>query len=268
MAPWSDDRVWDAVDDWRWIPPGARRERTDEWDLAVTPGSYALTYVYDFRVDDPRRTDERLLALQERIVALGGTGARLQVTPRSRPADLPDRLARRGYRPREDAEVLVFDLRDDRGGPRLPAFPEPEGIEVREVLSEADYRHFTRLGTEIFGDPAPSPETGSQFLSAFQEQIRAVGHSDRFLAWDGPIPIGRGGLERAGPVARLWGSGVLPNHRHRGAYGAIVRVRCRSVVDRGAEIALVIARTGTSGPILKRHGFRRVGAVSIWEIRF
>lgn len=268
MAPWSDDRVWDAVDDWRWIPPGARRERTDEWDLAVTPGSYALTYVYDFRVDDPRRVDDRLRALEERIVSLGGTGARLQVTPRSKPADLAARLARRGYRSREEAEVLAFDLRDDRGAPCAPPFPDPPGIDVREVLTESDYRHFTRLGTEIFGDPAPPPETWNRFLATFHETLQATGHSDRFLAWDGPTPIGRGGLELAGPVARLWGSGVLPDHRRRGAYGAIVGIRCRSATDRGGEIALVTARTGTSGPILKHHGFRPIGALSVWEIRF
>jgi len=268
MARWTADRIWEAVEEGRWIPPSATRVTTEEYDLAVTPGSYALTYVYGFRVADPTRLGERLTALRQRVESLGGNGARIQLTPRSRPIDLAGRLEQYGYRPIEEAEVLVWRLVDDQGGPRLPQFPDADGVSVRELESDAEYDQFIELGPAIFGDPVPPPEARARFLSEFHRQLLEDGHSGRFLAYHTTTPIGRAGLEVAGPVARLWGTGVLADYRRRGVYGALVWVRCDSAVRRGAEIALVTARVGTSGPILKRHGFEPMGPVRIFEARW
>lgn len=265
---WTAERIWDAVDAWRWIPPSATRESTDEYELAVTPGSYALTYVYGFHVSDTERVDDRLDALRKRIEALGGTGARFQLTPRSRPSDLAERLVRHGYHAAEEAEVLVWELRDAMGGLHLPGFPSAEGVSVREIDTDSDFGKFVELGTITFGDPAPSAESLSGFASEFHRKVRHDGHSDRFLASDGPTPIGRAGMEIVGPVAHFWGTGVLAEHRRRGVYGQLVRARCESAASRGAEIALVTARVGTSGPILKRHGFYPVGSVRIFEAQW
>jgi Acetyltransferase (GNAT) domain len=268
VTRWTADRIWDAVDAWRWIPPSARRVTTDAYDLAVTPGSYALTYVYGFHVDDASQADSRIAELRTHIEGLGGTGARLQVTPRSRPADLSDRLQRAGYRPVEETEVLVWELQAGDGTLRLPEFSVPAGISVREAQTDGDFRRFLELSTEIFGDPKPPDETEREFFSMFHRKLREEGHSDRFLAWDGASPIGRAGLEIAGPVARFWGTGVRSEHRHRGVYGALVWARCESAARRGAEIVLVTARVGTSGPILKRHGFEPMGTTRIFEARW
>jgi hypothetical protein len=71
--------------------------------------------------------------------------------------------------------------------------------------------------------------------------------------------------ESTRPVARFWGSGVLADHRHQGIYGALVLSRGRDAVARGAEVVLVTARTGTSGPIRKRPQFRAVGSVRVFQ---
>jgi hypothetical protein len=233
VTRWTEERICDAVDAGRWIPPSATRVVTDAYELAVTPGSYALTYVYGFHVDEPGRVDERLADLRKRIEALGGTGARFQLPPRSRPLDLVERLQRHGYRVVEEADVLVWVLRDEEGKLRLPKFPSPSGISVREVVTDPEYETFTELGTTIFGDPPPSAESRKGFLTEFHRKVREEGHSERFLAWEGASPVGRAGLEIAGPVARFWGTGVLSEHRRRGAYGALVRARCDSAADRG-----------------------------------
>lgn len=268
MTRWTAERIWDAVDAWRWIPPSATKVVTDAYELAVTPGSYALTYVYGFHADDPARVDERLDDLQKQIKALGGTGARFVVTSRSGPPDLLERLQRRDYRVVEEADVLAWELRDEEGRLRLPEFPPPSGISIGEVVTDPEYEKFTELGATVFGDPPPSVESRKGLLAEFHRKVREEGHSERFLAWDGPSPIGRAGLELAGPVARFWGTGVLSEYRRRGVYGALVRARCESAADRGAEIALVAARVGTSGPILKRHGFEPVGALRVLETRW
>lgn len=262
------ERIWDAVEAWRWIPPSATRVVTDAYELAVTPGSYALSYVYGLRVDPPERVGERLDELRKRVQALGGTGARIRVTPRSRPPNLVDQLRQHDYRVVEEADVLVWVLRDEEGKRCLPEFPFPPALSVREVVTDLEYERFTELGTTIFGDPVPSDESRKGFLSEFHRNLREEGHSNRFLAWAGPTPIGRAGLELVGPVARFWGTGVLPDHRRRGVYGALVRARCELAAERGAEIALVTARVGTSGPILKRHGFQTVGTLRMLETRW
>jgi GNAT superfamily N-acetyltransferase len=268
VEPWSADRIWDAVDAWRWIPPGATRSTTDEYEIAVTPGSYSLTYVYGVKIDDPHRVGPSLRELRERIAAMGGTGARVQITPRSRPPDIDRRLVAFGYLPREETEVLVWELRDSKGGLRIPNFPPAPDAVVREVTSEREFDSFVELSSTIFGDPPPPAATRAGFLEVFHRNIRESGHSERFLAWRGGVPVGRAGLELVGPVARFWGTGVLPEHRRTGVYGALVRARCELAASRGGEIALVTARVGTSGPILKKHGFRSVGSVRVFETRW
>lgn len=268
MAAWTSERIWDAVDAWRWIPPAATRVKTDWCELAVTRGSFALTYVYGFHVEDPGRTEDLLRETRRRVEELGGTGARLQWTPRSTPPDLLERLARFGFRPVEEAEVLVWELQDETGGVRLPEFALPQDVAVREALVDAEFDSFVALGARIFGDPPPTPESRRAFVEEFHRRVREGGHSDRYLAWAGAAPVGRAGMELAGPVARFWGTGVLPEHRRRGVYGALVRARCAAAAARGSEIALVTARMGTSGPILLRHGFRPMGTIRVFEVRW
>ena len=267
MTAWSQERVWEAVEAWRWSPPTAAKVKTDEFELAVTPGSYSLTYVWGFRVAGAR-ADERLKEVRARIEALGGTGARFQVTPLSRPPDLAERLVLAGYRPLEEAEILIWRFRDERDTPRLPPFRPAPGVEVREASTLEEYEAFMVLATPIFQDPVPSEESRAGFLREFHRQIREAGHSERFVAWEGGRPVGRGGMEVVGPVARFWGTGVLPECRKRGIYGALVGARCASAAQRGAEIALVTARVGTSGPILKHHGFEPMGTVRVFEGRW
>jgi hypothetical protein len=260
--------VWDAVDAWRWIPPGSKLVSEKGIDIAVTQGSYALTYVYGFTAENGSIADHLLDDIRERIRSLGGSGARLQVTSRTRPEDLVERLQRHGYVPLEEAEVLVWDLLDPLGKPRIPDFLPSTGITVREVITDEDYDAFLELSNTIFGDPTPPPETLRKFKDEFHRGLRENGHSDRYLAWDGNLPVGRAGMELVGPVSRYWGTGVLEQHRRRGIYGALVRARCEASAGRGAEIALVSARLRTSGPILKHHGFRPLGSVRIFEARW
>jgi GNAT superfamily N-acetyltransferase len=268
VRPWTDEQVWAAVHSWRWVPPGATKIATDAFELAVTPGMYSLTFVYGFREEDPDRVDERLAEVRERIERAGGTGARFQVTPRSRPEDLPARLLRYGYRHRDTTDVLAWELKDAEDRPRLPPPGAPEGVEVREATTEAEFDEFIGLAAPIFGDPPVAGEIRTRFREETARQLREWGHSGRFLARIGPRAVGRAGLDVEGPVAQLWGTGVLEEHRHRGIYRALVRARSESALAQGAEIAIVTARVGTSGPILKRLGYRKVGEIQVFETRW
>ena len=265
MPPWTDERIWEAVDAWRWIPPGSNRAVTGNFEVAVTPGSYALTYAYGLHARDGPDAELVLEELERRVRVLGGTGVRVHVDPSTQPADFPERLIKRGYAVAETAEALVWELYDTGGKARLPDFRATPGITVREALTESDYDAFLGLSSPIFGDPAPSVESHAAFKSDFVRMLSEQGHSDRFVAWEEREPIGRAGLEIVGKVARLWGTGVLPQQRGRGVYGLLVRARCEAALQRGATLALTTARVGTSGPILKHHGFRVVGSVRLFE---
>lgn len=269
MRPWTDDQVWNAIDAWRWVPPASTKKTCENFDLTVTPGSYALTYAYGLHARDGPDADAVVRQLRKEVESLGGTGVRVRVTPRSSPPDLAQRLAREGYTVVEDAEVLAWELRDETDRPRLPIFRPVEGVVVREVRSDAEFGAFLSLSQSVFGDPTPSAESLRGFREIFQQKMRTdEGHSDRFVAWRASEPIGRAGMEIAGDVARFWGTGVLSPYRGRGVYGALVQARCVDAVRRGAKLALVTARTGTSGPILKRHGFRVIGSLWTYEARW
>jgi len=267
-SDWTDARIEEALDAWRWFPPGARRADGEGYVLAVTPGSFSLTCAYGVRGADGPEADRILEEIRERVLALGGTGVRLQVTPGSRPEDLPLRLEHAGYRRLEDADALAWELSDASGAVRLPEFPAPDGVAVREALAEPEYEAFVELSGPIFGDPEPPPATRAAFREEFRRQVGSTGHSDRYVGWEGDRPVARAGMEIVDGVARLWGTGVLESHRRRGIYGRTVRVRCEEAVRRGATLVLVVARAGSSGPILRRHGFRPVGLVHVFERRF
>jgi hypothetical protein len=268
QTSWNDERVWKAVLDWRWVPPSARRFTTAHFDLVVTPGTYNMTVVYGFHVEDPEKADAALNEVEGLARANGAIGTRFQILPTARPLDLSERLVRRGYAALDETEVLVYDFRDESGRPRLPEFRVPVGISASEVASDAAYAAFVALNGPIWGSPEPPAETRDGLEAEYRKRLAETGHSGRFVVWHESTPIGHGGLQVVDRVARFWGSGILPEYRKMGAYGSLVRVRCEEAVRQGAEIALVTAKIGTSGPILKRHGFRVVGPVRTYEVRW
>lgn len=252
----------------RWYPPSSTRVTEENYELAVTPGSSDLTWIYGFHAPDARHATRLLEEIRAKVQSLGGTGARIMVAPNAQPPGLGDLLVNFRFELKESAELLAYDLRDEHGAARLPSFRPVPGLTLREITTREEYEIVTNLTRTIFDLPTPSAEVRAGFLESYERQVRETGHSERFLALEGPRAAGTAGLALEGAVALLWGSGVLPEFRGRGIYGALVAARCRSAVQRGAEIACTTARTGTSGPILKRHGFRVVGPHRVYEARW
>jgi len=260
--------VWDALAAHRWYPPTSKRVTTDRYELAVTPGAPGLSWIYGLTAGDDREASRLLDEIRPSIESVGGTGARIWVTPKSQPGGLRDLLVSRGFKSGESVEVLVWDLRDDQGNPRLPSFTPLRDGEVREITTESDSNTFQDVMATIFEYGPPSVEVRAGFNRNLDQTVRQTGHSNQFLAFEGARAIGCAGLGLSGAVAMLWGAGVLPEYRGRGFYGELVNARCESATERGSEIAVVTARTGTSGPILKRHGFRVVGPIEIFEAQW
>jgi len=266
MSVWSVPRVAQAAEEWAWIPPGAARVETPEYLLSVMPGAYSLTYVHRFR-SAPDRAEEKIDEVLDRVRSEGGNGLRWVVRASSAPEDLGARLLRRGFAKTETAEVLYFELGPTERPHRL-RFRRADTLSTREARSDEEYDTFRHLGEAVFGDPPPTDEVVRKFRTEFHSLVETTGHSGRFLVYDRELPIGRGGLEVSGPVGRLWGAGVLPEHRGCGAYLAVTAARCEATREEDGEIVLTVARTGTSGPILKSHGFREAGPQVTYELRW
>lgn len=162
------------------------------------------------------------------------------VHPCSRPRDLADRLARRA--------ADAWDARAMYADPRRPIAGAP--IEVERV--EPGDPRFAAVFAEGWGsDPAQTAA-----------DLRASPPSHRhFLALDGGQPVGAATSVARERSIHLTAAAVLPAHRGKGAYRALVRARAIDAAERGHTLVTTQARDATSAPILARLGFRTAFAM-------
>ncbi len=176
-----------------------------------------------------------------------GLRFRWSVRPDTRPADLAERLARRGLL-RSESFVMA------RATAGTPSVYGP-GITVEEVTL-ANVDDFTRVMASGWGsDPAPLDTLHRRMLAD------PVGRSRMFTArHDGEAAAVASyvALERS---AYLIGAVALSTHRGRGLYRALVHARLRHAESRGLTLATSVARADTSAPILERLGFETICAV-------
>lgn len=192
----------------------------------------------------------------------GSAGLCWWTRPSTSPGCTARLLAESGFRVCEEVEVLAFDLGDEAG---LPDLEPPAGLEVEPVRDMEGLRVFHRLGAEVFGFPEPSEDE----LAGYTAGMGGVDTDApvlSFLARIGGEPVAAAGIGVVEGVGRMWGAATLPEFRRRGAYSALVLERCRAARACGAEVALVKARSCTSGPILRRAGFRAAGVERCYEL--
>lgn len=177
------------------------------------------------------------------------------VGPSSRPANLLDELARRGFvppthRPREVSALALIS--------------EPErveGVDVRRADGFEQFLAAREAAWEAFDAPEARREIERPHLREGFEEMERTGIPALFLAYlDGrlagsavAIPSRRGVL--------LGGGSVAPWARGRGLYRALVRARWEYALGLGAPALVTHANLITSYPILLRLGFEEVGRV-------
>lgn len=251
---------------WVWYPPGTEVRRTAEYELALRAGSPAE--VSHCRTEDP----DRVLALVAAAArGSGATGVRWTVDPGAAPARLTDFLLKQGFVIEEDVEVLGWDLGT---GPlaHLPAVVPSAEVAVQLVQDGAQLRLMHRIAAEACATQPPDEATLDAWAREVQDrEHRGQPHAEfGFLGYWCGHAAGSAGYTLDGGVVRLWGAGTLPAYRSRGVYRALVMARLLHAHGRGASIAVVKARSGTSGPILRRLGFRFAGTshvlVHTWSV--
>jgi GNAT superfamily N-acetyltransferase len=170
-----------------------------------------------------------------------GLKFRWNVAPDSAPADLGERLARRG---------LVGSA--GRGMARsTTAAAQPDDPEIRiaevDAATIAAFSDVTARGWEL--EPGPVASLHTQIL-AMPERRQHM-----FLAYHRGEPAATASYVAFPRSAYLIGGVVLPAHRGHGLYRALVLARLGHARARGIGLATSHARELSSAPILEHLGF-------------
>ncbi|HWL97064.1 MAG TPA: GNAT family N-acetyltransferase, partial [Nocardioidaceae bacterium] len=142
----------------------------------------------------------------------------------------------------------------------------PPDVAIVPVFDEPTLRLAAEIDSTIFDWPAM---TEAQAASELEEIQRGLATGQwrvlRMVAMLDDEAVGTAGATLAGPALRLWGAGVLPGARGRGAYRAMLDARLRWGLSEGATMALVKGRVVTSAPVLRRAGFVSYGQERCWQ---
>ncbi len=194
---------------------------------------------------------DALIARQRDFFAARGETVEWKTRGHDLPVDLPERLRAAGFVPEGQETVVIGVAADLAADPVLPA-----GVSLRQVAADADIHAIAAMESEVWGQDwswlatdliariSSAPDDVAVFAVEDETTCRVVS-----AAWLVFYP----GTE----FAALWGGSTLTDWRGRGIYRALVAVRARRAVERGARYLQVDA-SDDSAPILRRLGFRAV----------
>jgi len=158
------------------------------------------------------------------------------------PAENLEQLARSGYCVNAYMNMYWLDL-------SVPPSASDAGATC-SVDAVGDDEHEAFVATSIEGFAAQSKPRPSALLEALARVALAREDSVLYAAkWEGAwvATAGLALLEtECGLIAHLYLASVLPQHRRRGLHAALLRHRLRDARARGATLACVTARLGTS----------------------
>jgi GNAT superfamily N-acetyltransferase len=234
-----------------WLPAQLIRRPSYTLLLSPDPNHASLSRV--------RTTAAELDALIVEVRAILRENAFLacawHVGPSCRPTDLAQLLADRGFVPAKPPTFEPHYAAMALTAPPVPHDPGPS-VQARPVRSLEEYLRAFRIGLHALGEPEDAIAKWIAAASTGWDHENGVARMSHVAFVDGEV-AGLG-LSSYGPDAvLLGGAAVLPNHRGRGVYRALVASRWRSAVELGKP-ALVVHAGAMSRPILERCGFEEV----------
>ena len=205
--------------------------------------------VYRFRVPSGR-TDVEIDAALGRF-AEHGLPSRWFVGPLSEPADLVNRLAKRGPDRIHLTDGLVFRT-SDRLVPRASA----SGIQV-EPLTEGAVDEFVEVESEAWRALDPRDQRATVGRQA-REAIAAPDSRRFLIARINGVAVGTARLLlfTDGSAGYFAGGSVLTSARRKGVYRELIRARVELLRELGIPLALVHALRDSSGLICQKLGFQ------------
>lgn len=168
------------------------------------------------------------------------------VGPWSRPADLGERLARRGF---VCWGVRGMTCATDR------AIDVPEGVVIEEVGPD---RVEVYTGALVRGWDLPDDQRAATLAQHRASMARSPRTAHFFLATVDGEPAGTTGVLLRERYGYLVGAQILAPFRGRGLYRALIAARMGFLHARGRTLAVTQAREATSAPMLEHLGFETV----------
>ena len=203
-----------------------------------------------------RTTAERVEAMIDEVRAIARARSlplMWVVTDDVEPADLPERLIRRGILPDPGApETATMAL-----GPGVDFGPPPPEVTIENALASLEVFSATiRCQERGFGAEGQATASDESYRIRWEEARQGSGLV--FLArWKGR-PAAGATVTIEGPAAIMNGGTVVEEFRGRGVYRALVGTRYRAAIEAGAVGVVTNARP-TSRPILQHFGFKVIG---------
>lgn len=229
--------------------PGSEIIERPDWFQIITPSfrQGGLNEVSFAQIDDD--IDATIDATIARYASLG-LRFRWAVTPDSRPADLGERLARRGLTA-EPSALMVAATADLHIDP-------PADITV-SLVDAGNLETYVAINAAGWGvDPGPMLDFHRHLLA------HPGGINHCFLAEHDGRPVGAANYAALERSAYFMGAVVLPEHRGRGVYRALLAARLRHAAARGLPLVTTQARLTTSAPILAALGFHKLGEMPMY----
>lgn len=228
FVPVDDTRIIERPGWWQIVTPSFARGGMNEVACTELPEADA-----DRVIDETIESYARL-----------GLRFRWKVGPNVKPADLAERLARRGLKRSEGLAMA----RATTG-----ALPDTDPSLSVEEVGRATLDDFNRVMAEGWQiDVAPFAALHGRMLA---DPAR---RNHLFLARIDGTPAATATYAACGRSAFLVGGMVLPVFRGRGLYRALVNARLRHAAARGLPLATTHALVETSAPILSHLGFEIV----------
>ena len=254
LVMWTPERVRAESIRWTssWHPVGSRHLDIDGYEFYVLDGTATLLnyhgtqrdpiVVLDEAAAHARRLDARRVRFTRAPGLFGG---------------IDDAELER----RDATTIAVRDIVALKTAAEIvDRIPTPDGGVARRVDDDAGIAEFARISLDAWGFPPPILDDAAARDATPPGLFVAGVDSHGSLE-----PAGAGGYTLEGEVARMWGGAVLPAHRGRGVYRALIVARLHDARRRGASLGLVHAETATSSPLLQRMGFRKFGERAIIE---
>lgn len=150
-------------------------------------------------------------------------------------------LAARGFVLREFEAVLARQLGRDELFAPLSGWPPDIAFGKVDRDDAAQVEAFIDASTCGFRpEGAPVPDE----LAAASRRLIAGPRSQSFLALDGDLAVGGGGLDVGEGVAALMGTSVRPAYRGRGIQQALIALRLQEARARGCAVVCIHSRPG------------------------
>jgi GNAT superfamily N-acetyltransferase len=213
--------------------------------LAV--GALAGSRLFNHVLGLGRRSPARDEVLDRIAARYGAERYYVALSPEAAPADLPDRLAARGFE--HDYAWMKFRRGADP--------PEPVESELRVVP----------IGRERAGDFGRIVAAGFElphFVAAWVAGIVGRPGWSCFLALDGEAAAATGALYVDGPVGWLSYGATLPEHRRRGAQSVLLAARIGAAAALGC--ATLVTETGEAAEGRPSGSYRNILRAGFEEV--